>query len=374
MAMSEGGQASRVARSAVDTTRRGSNASPVARHAIVGLSAAFAVMLVSGATATGSGLETVGLLAASRPVAFVPLGDFPRSDAMSLARHYERTLGLETRVLPRSDIPKSAFNQARKQYVAEKLIDVVASRRNAGNARDVLVGLTTRDMHTRDIPNWRFTFSIRHPSGLAVVSRARMDPRLLGLSPDPVLRMRRLRKMVLKNIGLLALGLSQSQDPRSALYDVILSTDDLDYMTEELKPRTPSRANRAWLSRANSACERGIVEGKALLARSPIATPADVLAFGRESIVLEERTRARLAGIAVPPEDRGAIKALLALFQRSVNADRSFVAKLTARWNEETLRRWLEEGVRDNVALKSKALELGSRGCGRYFDPATYVR
>lgn len=253
MAMSEGGQASRVARSAVDTTRRGSNASPVARHAIVGLSAAFAVMLVSGATATGSGLETVGLLAASRPVAFVPLGDFPRSDAMSLARHYERTLGLETRVLPRSDIPKSAFNQARKQYVAEKLIDVVASRRNAGNARDVLVGLTTRDMHTRDIPNWRFTFSIRHPSGLAVVSRARMDPRLLGLSPDPVLRMRRLRKMVLKNIGLLALGLSQSQDPRSALYDVILSTDDLDYMTEELKPRTPSRAKRAWLLAARTA-------------------------------------------------------------------------------------------------------------------------
>jgi hypothetical protein len=186
--------------------------------------------------------------------------------------------------------------------------------------------------------------------------------------------MRRLRKMVLKNVGLLALGLSQSRNPRSALYDVILSSDDLDYMTEELKPRVPSRAKRGWLDRANGSCERGIVEGKALLARSPIATPADVLAFGRESIVLEERTRAQLAAIPVPPEDRGAIKGLLALFQRGVNADRSFVARLSVRWNEETLRRWLEGGVRNSLALKSTALELGSRGCGRYFDPATYVR
>jgi len=215
---------------------------------------------------------------------------------------------------------------------------------------------------------------MRHPSGLAVVSRARMDPGRLGLTPDPALRTRRLRKMVLKNIGVLALGRAESRNPRSALYDVILSTDDLDFMTEELQPKTPSSARRSWLGRAEAACERGIAEGKALIARSPLSTRAEVLAFARESIVLEDRTRAQLAPILPSPEDRASVKALLALFGRSVRADRAAVEKLTSNWSDTTARRWLEDGVRFTLALESKALELGSRGCGRYFDPATYAR
>jgi hypothetical protein len=197
---------------------------------------------------------------------------------------------------------------------------------------------------------------------------------LLGLTPDPALRTRRLRKMVLKNIGTLAFGLAESRNRRSALYDGILSTNDLDFMTEEFRPRPPSVTRRNWLRRADATCERGIVEAKALIARSPLATRADVLAFARAAIAVEAGTRSQLVAIQASPEDRVQVKALLALFGRSLQADRTAVARLSASWSDAVARRWLEEGTKYSLALESKALELGSRGCGRYFDPATYTR
>jgi predicted Zn-dependent protease len=187
----------------VDTESPAPNAVRVAPRLGRAIVVASTAILISIA---GTSSSFAGAPAAARPVAFVPLGEFPRSEADSLERHFERTLRIQARVLPGANLPASAYNTSRKQYVAEELIDVVAARRSTASAREVLIGLTTRDMHTRDIPNWRFSFSIRHPSGLAVVSRARMDPAVLGLAPDAALRTRRLRKMVLKNIGVLALG------------------------------------------------------------------------------------------------------------------------------------------------------------------------
>lgn len=157
------------------------------------------VMLTASVAAAASTTEAAPSEAVSRPVAFVPLGSFPRSDAAKLARYFEQRLGLRTSVESRIALPKSALNRSRKQFVAEELIDVVASRRAAAGSQPVLIGLTTEDMYTRYRPDYRFTFSIRHPSGLVVVSRARMDPQRLGLTPDPALRMRRLQKMVMKN-------------------------------------------------------------------------------------------------------------------------------------------------------------------------------
>jgi predicted Zn-dependent protease len=336
------------------------------------LSAMIATLFAISSPATATTTEAGE--AAPRPVAFLPLGDFPRAEATALARHFERTLGIRTRVLASAGLPRSAYNATRKQYVAEELIDAVAARRGSASAREVLIGLTVRDMHTRAVRTWRFSFSIRHPSGLAVLSRARMDPSLLGLRADPALRTRRLRKMAKRTIGILALGLAESRNPRSALYDVILSTNDLDFMTEEFRPQAPGAVRRRWLQRADAACERGIVEAKALIARSPVDTREQILTFARQSIALAERDRSRLAALAVAPEDRGSVRRLLALFARSVSADRAAVARLAAKWSDAAVRAWATESVRNSLALTSNALELGSRGCGRYFDPSTYGR
>jgi hypothetical protein len=201
-----------------------------------------------------------------------------------------------------------------------------------------------------------------------------MDPELQGLDPDPALRMRRLQKMVMKTIGVLALGLSQSPNPRSVLYDSILGVDDLDYMTQDFRPAAPSRARQSWLTRSGRVCKRGVSEAKALLARSPLVTRADFLAFARGSITLQERHRGQLAAIPASPEDHGAVRALLNRFERSVRTDRAAVAKLTARWSDSTFRSWLGVGTRLALELTTGALELGSRSCARYFDPATYSK
>ena len=57
------------------------------------------------------------------------------------------------------------------------------------------------------------------------------------LTPDEELLRSRLRKMVIKNIGMMYYGLPVSRDPRSVLYGNVLGLDDLDYMSEFFEPR-----------------------------------------------------------------------------------------------------------------------------------------
>jgi hypothetical protein len=64
-----------------------------------------------------------------------------------------------------------------------------------------------------------------------------MDPAYLGITPGEELLRSRLRKMVLKNIGIMYYGLPVSRDPRSVLYGNVLGPDDLDYMSEFFEPR-----------------------------------------------------------------------------------------------------------------------------------------
>jgi len=155
---------------------------------------------------------------------------------------------------------------------------------------------------------------------------------------------------------------------------LILGTDDLDYMTEHFRPPAPSSAKRAWLAGSTRVCNQGIAQGKALIARAPLVTREDVLAFVDESIALEERHRGQLAALPAGAEDRSALRALLARFKRVNEVDRAALAKLRANWDETTAKRWIQDGIRHSLALKSDALELGSRSCARYFDPATYAR
>ena len=85
---------------------------------------------------------------------------------------------------------------------------------------------------------WRYAFSLRsNENSVAVVSYARMDPAYLGNTPDEELLRSRLRKMVIKNIGIMYYGLPVSRDPRSVLYGNVLGLDDLDCMSEFFEPR-----------------------------------------------------------------------------------------------------------------------------------------
>lgn len=310
-------------------------------------------------------------VAARGPVLFVPLGAFPRGDATALARFVGGRLGLRTQVLASGSLPRSAFDAKRKQYVAEELISALAPRHPAPGAGAVVVGLTTKDMYARNDP-YRFVFSLRHPQGIAVVSRIRMDPKELGLTPDPGLRARRLQKMVLKQLGVLALGHRLSANPRSVLFDTVLGADDLDYMTHDFRPPAPSRARKTWLAGSTRVCKASISSAKAFDARTDPQTPEEVVAYIREGADLRARHRSELARVRAAGGDRARLTVLLARFGRAVAADRTVAAKLEARWSDAVGRSWAQQRARFALALKADALELGSLACARYFDPLTY--
>jgi predicted Zn-dependent protease len=327
--------------------------------------ASFALAVVSGAAGEESAWAASETTAASGSVHFVPLGKFPRGDANKLARHVRSRFGLRTQVLGSVAVPRSMLDRARKQYVAQKLIGLLS---RPSRSQAVVIGLTVEDMYSAS-EAFRFVFSLRSPQGFAVVSRARMDPRALALFPDPALRMRRLQKMVLKNVGSLALGHPLSGNPRSVMFGSILSVDDLDYMTQEVRPAAPTGTKQRWLAGSNRVCKSATSREVALWNRSNLDTQEGFVAFIQENIDLRERHRSELAAVPAAPEDRGMLRALQMRFKGAVAADRAALSKLEASWSQRGLGLWAVQQVRLSATMKASALELGSRACGRYFDP-----
>ena len=181
--------------------------------------------------------------------------------------------------------------------------------------------------------------------------------------------MRRLQKMVLKNVGALSVGLRVNGNPRSVMFDSILSSDDLDYMTDEFRPAKPTGPRRTWLARSDGSCKSAASREKAFVAGAPLETREDFLAFMRELIQLRDRARSELAAVPAWSGDRAQVRAVLTRFTRSIDADRKALAKLEARWSDAAAEAWALANTRTGFALKAAALELGSLGCGRYFDP-----
>jgi hypothetical protein len=63
------------------------------------------------------------------------------------------------------------------------------------------------------------------------------------------------------------------------------------------------------------------------------------------------------------------LRALQMRFKGAVAADRAALSKLEASWSQRGLGLWAVQQVRLSATMKASALELGSRACGRYFDP-----
>jgi len=165
---------------------------------------------------------------------FMPLGDLPSSSLDGLVAHYRSRYGLTISVLPRIKLGPSVWDGNRRQFVAERLITLMTrSYPKLGNDPGaILIGATANDMYISRY-SWQFAFGFRQAGRFAVVSSARMDPVVYGRSPDDALLQARLRKMISRYIGFLYFRLPKSNNPRSVLYDPILSIDDLDSIGED---------------------------------------------------------------------------------------------------------------------------------------------
>ncbi len=169
----------------------------------------------------------VPALPAARSVYFAPIGDFPIGDAEALVAHYHEKFGMTVAILPSIAVPGEAFDAGRRQVVAERVIDAIgAGHPVAADPAAVVIGLVSDDMYIA-AESWRYAYGLRAQGHLAVVSTARLSD---GLGSD---KMRRLQKMITKDIGILYFGLPLSDDPGSVLYRDVGGPTDLDRMSED---------------------------------------------------------------------------------------------------------------------------------------------
>jgi predicted Zn-dependent protease len=176
-------------------------------------------------------------------VYLVSIGGVPEAILEYVAEYVHSKHGLDVRLLPPSPPHESAFDAERDQYITEVLLDGLQQQYPKSEPGDgsVVIGVLTDDVYILDRTDWAWAFGMRGDGGYAVVSTARMGS--LDEPIDPIV-LSRLRKMVLRNIGVLYFGLPLNDDPLSVLYRDVLGVDDLDRMGEEFcGTRCPSRAS-----------------------------------------------------------------------------------------------------------------------------------
>ena len=172
-----------------------------------------------------------------RRVCLVPLGQVSPELIEHFVDHYAEQYGIPASVLAPVAIPRELVDPLREQVDGVTLIDYAGSLfpEEYVDSDVVLIALTPVDLYDRT-STWRFIFGTKgtFTDPKAVVSTFRMNPQTFGEPRNDELLFSRARKIVTKYIGLLYYGLPLSDDPRSPLYDSILSLGDLDRMEEPL--------------------------------------------------------------------------------------------------------------------------------------------
>lgn len=165
----------------------------------------------------------------------VPLGNFPTDIAADLASFYRDKYKLEMETLPSVPLSEVAVNRKRDQVIAEQVIAIMkqANPQITNDPDAIMIGLTTEDMYINQM-DWQFAFNWRDGGRYAVVSCARMYLPVRRWKITEKVMVKRLRKMVTKNVGILYYHLKPNDDPRSVLYRNVAGIRDLDYMREDL--------------------------------------------------------------------------------------------------------------------------------------------
>jgi predicted Zn-dependent protease len=164
----------------------------------------------------------------------LPLGSEAEEDTIGLASYLHDALGLMAEALPAVDLDRRHWNEAPLQWNAEGLVRQVQANqaRIGGRPNAVVVGVTKSDMYPPDT-DWRFVFAWRSPGiGLfGVISTARLSlPTEAQPIPTEEVRLSRLRKILLRQVGILYYRLPLGNDPRSVLLKDVLGVGELDTM------------------------------------------------------------------------------------------------------------------------------------------------
>jgi superkiller protein 3 len=165
---------------------------------------------------------------------FVPLNNFPVASLTKLANSCKQKTGIEVITMQPVPFTLATVNKQRQQVIFEEAVALMKLRypKLAADPNAIVIGLTDEDMYVGK-EKWQYAFAYPKEGRFAVVSSARMNPVNVGAGADEALLEARLRKMVLKEIGVLYYLFPVNHNPQSVMYDSIERVDDLDKMGED---------------------------------------------------------------------------------------------------------------------------------------------
>ncbi len=165
---------------------------------------------------------------------FVPLSDFSAASLTKLANSMKQKTGIEVIVTQPVPFALNTVDKRRQQVIAEEAINLMKARypELASDSNAIVIGLTNEDLFIREKDD-QYAFCYRMLHRFAVVSSARMDPTNLGGSANDLLTETRLRKMLLKNIGILYYHMPVNHDSKSLLFEDVEEVADVDKMGED---------------------------------------------------------------------------------------------------------------------------------------------
>ena len=178
-------------------------------------------------------------------VVLLPADDFSSDYAADLAKIVEKDTGLRIRaMLPlgtRDWQPYPGTIQYDPELMKNLALPVI-KRLEMSYGGKLYIILTTRDINSAD-RNLRFVFAQHYQAqNVSVVSAARMAIGEHGAIAKTEIIQNRLRKMLLRTIGIQYYNLARSTDIREVMYSPLMGLDDLDAMGLVLnaKGRGPS--------------------------------------------------------------------------------------------------------------------------------------
>jgi predicted Zn-dependent protease len=125
-----------------------------------------------------------------------------------------------SRINSTQPLESAAIDTRRRQLIAEEAATLMMRKypQLAQDPNAILIGLTHADKYIRN-ETWQFAFSYRTEGRFPVVSSAHMNPVNLGAAFNDDLLDSRIRKMVMKNIGLLYYLFPVNDNPKSLLME-----------------------------------------------------------------------------------------------------------------------------------------------------------
>jgi predicted Zn-dependent protease len=165
---------------------------------------------------------------------FVPLNNYSASEVTKLVNYCKQKIGVEPIVMDQVPFVLTTVDKKRQQVIAEEALELIKMKYKdlVADPNAVVIGFTDEDMYIRN-RNWQWAFGYWTQRRFGIVSSARMNPANLGGAANDVLTEARLRKMVLKNIGVLYYLYPTNYNPKSLLYEEVHGVEDIDKMGDD---------------------------------------------------------------------------------------------------------------------------------------------